>query len=49
MAADLDTILKKYRQGKREELIPLLQELQVEQGYLSEETILKYAMEHRAL
>jgi NADH-quinone oxidoreductase subunit E len=41
MAADLDIILKKYRQGRREDLIPLLQELQVEQGYLSEEAIVK--------
>ena len=41
MAADLDIILKKYRQGKREDLIPLLQELQVENGYLSEESIVK--------
>ena len=41
MAADLDIILKKYRQGKREDLIPLLQELQVENGYLSEEAIVK--------
>jgi len=41
MAADLDIILKKYRHGKREDLIPLLQELQVENGYLSEEAIVK--------
>ena len=41
MAADLDIILKKYRQGRREDLIPLLQELQVENGYLSEEAIVK--------
>lgn len=41
MAADLETILKKYRQGRREDLIPLLQELQVGQGYLSEEAIIK--------
>ena len=41
MAADLDIILKKYRQGRREDLIPLLQELQVEHGYLSEEAIVK--------
>jgi NADH:ubiquinone oxidoreductase subunit E len=41
MAADLNTIIKKYRQGKREDLIPLLQELQVENGYLSEEAIVK--------
>jgi len=41
MSADLDTIIKKYRQGRREDLIPLLQELQVENGYLSEEAIVK--------
>jgi len=41
MAADLNTIIKKYRQGRREDLIPLLQELQVENGYLSEEAIVK--------
>jgi len=41
MATDLDTILKKYRQGRREEMIPLLQEIQTEQGYLSEEAIIK--------
>jgi NADH-quinone oxidoreductase subunit E len=41
MAADLDTILKKYRQGRREELIPLLQEIQTEKGFLSEEAIVK--------
>lgn len=38
---DLDTILKKYKQGRREDLIPLLQELQVDYGYLSEEAIVK--------
>ncbi len=41
MTADLDKILKKYRQGRREELIPLLQEIQTEAGYLSEEAIVK--------
>lgn len=41
MAADLDTILKKYKQGRREDLIPLLQKLQIDQGYLSEEAIIK--------
>jgi NADH:ubiquinone oxidoreductase subunit E len=41
MAADLDTILKKYKQGRREDLIPLLQEIQAENGYLSEESIIK--------
>jgi NADH:ubiquinone oxidoreductase subunit E len=41
MAIDLDIILKKYKQGKREDLIPLLQEIQEETGYLSEEAIVK--------
>lgn len=41
MTADLDKILNKYRQGRREELIPLLQEIQTEAGYLSEEAIVK--------
>jgi NADH-quinone oxidoreductase subunit E len=41
MDADLDIILKKYKQGKREDLIPLLQEIQDHLGYLSEEAIVK--------
>ena len=41
MGTDLDIILKKYKQGKREELIPLLQEIQEDHGYLSEEAIIK--------
>jgi NADH:ubiquinone oxidoreductase subunit E len=41
MEADLDIILKKYKQGKREDLIPLLQEIQNNMGYLSEEAIVK--------
>jgi NADH-quinone oxidoreductase subunit E len=41
MAADFDTILKKYKQGRREDLIPLLQEIQTDNGYLSEDTIIK--------
>jgi NADH:ubiquinone oxidoreductase subunit E len=41
MDADLNIILKKYKQGKREDLIPLLQEIQLELGYLSEEAIVK--------
>jgi NADH-quinone oxidoreductase subunit E len=41
MSTDLDIILKKYKQGKREDLIPLLQEIQEELGYLSEEAIVK--------
>jgi NADH:ubiquinone oxidoreductase subunit E len=41
MSSDLDIILKKYKQGKREDLIPLLQEIQDDMGYLSEEAIVK--------
>jgi NADH:ubiquinone oxidoreductase subunit E len=41
MSADLDIILKKYKSGKREDLIPLLQEIQEYLGYLSEEAIVK--------
>jgi NADH:ubiquinone oxidoreductase subunit E len=41
MSTDLDIILKKYKQGKREDLIPLLQEIQDHLGYLSEEAIVK--------
>jgi NADH:ubiquinone oxidoreductase subunit E len=41
VATDLDLILKKYKPGKREELIPLLQEIQEDHGYLSEEAIIK--------
>ena len=41
MSAELDIILKKYKQGKREDLIPLLQEIQYHLGYLSEEAIVK--------
>jgi NADH-quinone oxidoreductase subunit E len=41
MSANLDIILKKYKQGKREDLIPLLQEIQDHLGYLSEEAIVK--------
>ena len=41
MDADIDIILKKYKQGKRENLIPLLQEIQEDLGYLSEDSIVK--------
>ena len=41
MSDDLDIILKKYKSGKREDLIPLLQEIQEYLGYLSEEAIVK--------
>jgi NADH-quinone oxidoreductase subunit E len=41
MGADIDMILKKYKQGKREDLIPLLQEIQNDMGHISEEAIVK--------
>jgi len=41
MATDFDLILKKYKQGKREDLIPMLQDIQELMGYLSEETIVR--------
>lgn len=41
MSKDTDTILKKYKAGRREDLIPLLQEIQEANGHLSEETIVK--------
>lgn len=39
--ADIEGILKKYKAGKREELIPILQDIQAESGFLSEEAIVK--------
>ncbi|HAM10935.1 MAG: hypothetical protein A2X05_17080 [Bacteroidetes bacterium GWE2_41_25] len=39
MGTEFDLILKKYKQGKREDLIPMLQEIQEQLGYLSEEAI----------
>ena len=41
MSLDLDTILRKYKSGKREDLIPILQEIQDDLGYLSEEAIVR--------
>ena len=41
MDSDIEAILKKYKPGKREELIPLLQEIQSIKGYISEEAIVK--------
>jgi NADH:ubiquinone oxidoreductase subunit E len=41
MSTSLDIILTKYKQGKREDLIPLLQEIQETLGFLSEEAIVK--------
>jgi len=41
MSIDIDLIIKKYKPGRREELIPLLQEIQDENGHLSEESIIR--------
>ncbi len=41
MSTDIQTIMKKYRSGRREDLIPLLQEIQDDHGYLSEDIIIK--------
>ncbi len=41
MAADIETILTRYKQGRREYLIPILQEIQTDSGFLSEEAIVK--------
>jgi NADH-quinone oxidoreductase subunit E len=41
MATEIELILKKYKPGRREDLIPLLQEIQEDHGYLSEEAIVK--------
>jgi len=41
MSEELEVIIRKYKPGRREDLIPLLQEIQVDNGYLSEEAIVK--------
>jgi NADH-quinone oxidoreductase subunit E len=41
MSKDIGIIIKKYKPGRREELIPLLQEIQDENGHLSEEAIVR--------
>ncbi len=41
MSKDIELIIKKYKPGRREELIPLLQDIQDEHGYLSEESIVR--------
>jgi len=40
-AANIDIILSRYKTGKKEYLIPILQEIQEEKGFLSEEAIVK--------
>lgn len=41
MGSDFDIIFKKYKHGRREDLIPILQEIQESLGYLSEEAIVQ--------
>jgi NADH-quinone oxidoreductase subunit E len=41
MKKEIDDIFRKYRPGRREELIPLLQELQEMNGFLSEEAVIR--------
>jgi NADH-quinone oxidoreductase subunit E len=41
MASSIESILNKYKSARREDLIPLLQEIQEEYGMISEEAIVK--------
>lgn len=41
VSVELDSILSKYDNAKRDSLIPLLQEVQQQQGYLSREAVLE--------
>jgi NADH-quinone oxidoreductase subunit E len=41
MQLSLDEIIGRYKPGSRESLLPLLQDIQIEFGYLNEEAILK--------
>ena len=41
MASSIESILIKYKSGRREDLIPLLQEIQEENGLISEDAIVK--------
>lgn len=41
MSNSLESILLKYKSGKREDLIPLLQKIQEDLGYLSEDAIVQ--------
>jgi NADH:ubiquinone oxidoreductase subunit E len=41
MQVALDEIINRYKSGSRESLLPLLQDIQIEYGYLNEEAILK--------
>ena len=41
MQVALDEIINRYKSGSRESLLPLLQDIQIEFGYLNEEAFLK--------
>lgn len=41
METNIDQILQRYKGSKRDSLIPILQEIQEKQGYLSEESLVK--------
>lgn len=41
MSEDIDLIFKKYKQGKREDLIPMLQDIQSVTGYIPEEAVIR--------
>lgn len=41
MESVIDKVIDRYRQGKREDLIPILQEIQKSAGHISEEAIVK--------
>lgn len=41
MANSIESILSKFKSGRREDLIPLLQEIQEETGLISEDAIVK--------
>jgi NADH-quinone oxidoreductase E subunit len=41
MVRSLESILNKYKSGRREDLIPLLQEIQEEEGLISQDAIVK--------
>jgi len=41
ISTNIDEILSRYKSGKKEDLIPILQEIQDNKGFLSEEAIVK--------
>jgi NADH-quinone oxidoreductase subunit E len=47
METSIENILKKYVMGKKADLIPLLQEIQEEAGFLSEDSIIRVGRQLR--